>query len=110
MKRVKAKGVEVVCKPTLKENKFFNNRVIKDLDPFREMCDAIMAQDVCVTASIGVGGCRREGKYARFISEGFRVWATKHEDTSSKIASTLCGCFGGGSWLIGQALEEQEVA
>ena len=44
MKRIKAKGIEVVVyEPALDEDNFFNSRVIKDFDEFKNMCDVIVA-------------------------------------------------------------------
>ncbi len=44
MKRIKAKGIEVIIyEPTIKEDNFFDNKVIVDIDEFKAKADVILA-------------------------------------------------------------------
>ena len=51
MKRMRAKGAEIVVyEPTLREDTFFENKVIRDFDCFKNTCDVIVANryDSCL--------------------------------------------------------------
>jgi len=44
MKRIKAKGIEVIVyEPLLEEDEFFHSKVIKDLNTFKQMSDVVLA-------------------------------------------------------------------
>ena len=44
MKRIKAKGIEVVVyEPALEDELFYNSKVIKDLNQFKEISDVIVS-------------------------------------------------------------------
>jgi UDPglucose 6-dehydrogenase len=52
MKRVKAKGIEVVIyEPTIDNNKFYGSSVVRDLNTFKQTCDIIVTNRMSETLS-----------------------------------------------------------
>jgi UDPglucose 6-dehydrogenase len=48
MKRIKARGIEVVVyEPTLLEDDFFNSRIIRNLQEFKDISDVIVVNRMC---------------------------------------------------------------
>ena len=47
MKRIKAKGIEVVVyEPTLDEDEFYHSQVLKDINEFKNISDVIVSNPV----------------------------------------------------------------
>lgn len=78
MKRIKAKGIEVVVyEPSLKEDNFFHSRVIRDLDEFKKISDVIVVNRVTNELSDVVDKIYTRDIYSRDqIEETGMLWQT----------------------------------
>lgn len=53
MKRIKAKGIEVVIyEPSLKEPEFFRSKVLTDIAEFKESCDVTVIPHLILLFSV----------------------------------------------------------
>lgn len=81
MKRIKAKGIEVlVYEPVMEEETFFGSKVMRDLHAFKQECDVIISN----RNAPELADVKRESVLERFVWGGLRSGDNKQLNNTIK--------------------------